>query len=149
MSGQTQADWKPLKSVGLMAAIGPLLAQRSEDTWRYGLQTGPQHANAIGVIHGGTLTALVDQVMSLVAWEAVERRPVVTVHMDTTFLSSAKPGDFLEVEARLVERTGALVFLEAEIASGDVRVMKASCVMKVVKPHPVEERGQWKISLKR
>ncbi len=140
MSGEAQADWKPLKSVGLMAAIGPLLAQRSQETWRYGLQTGPLHANAIGVIHGGTLTALVDQAMSLIAWEAVERQPVVTVHMDTTFLSSAKPGDFLEVEARLVDRKGSMVFLDAEIISDDALILKASCVMKCVKSRPGEER---------
>jgi acyl-coenzyme A thioesterase PaaI-like protein len=92
------------------------------------------------VIHGGTLTALVDQAMSLIAWEAVERQPVVTVHMDTTFLSSEKPGDFLEVEARLVDRKESLVFLEAAITSDDVRILKASCVMKRVKSRPGEER---------
>ena len=140
MSEQSAAEWKALKSIGLMEAIGPLLSRRIGSDWRYGLQAGPQHANAIGLIHGGTLAALVDQVMSMVAWHAVDRQPVVTIHMDTTFVNAASPGDFLEVEARLVERKGSMAFLDATITTDDRLVMKASCVMKITKPRPREER---------
>ncbi|WP_417669606.1 PaaI family thioesterase [Roseibium sp.] len=140
MNDQLASPWKPMKSVGLMEAIGPLYSRRSEDGWRYRLQTGAHHANAVGLVHGGTLTALADQVMSLAAWQAADRQPVVTIQMDTTFLSAAKPGDFLEAEARVVTRKGLMIFLEATITVEDELVLKASCVMKVTRSRPREER---------
>lgn len=135
------SGWRPVRAEGLMETIGPLLARREGPKWRYGLTTGLRHANAVGIVHGGTLAALVDQVMSLVAWETAGRQPVVTVHMDTTFLNPALPGDFLEAEAKVVERKGSLVFLEASVVSGGHPVMRASCVMKVARPDPREERN--------
>lgn len=141
MSGvDVSAGWKPLKAVGLMGALGPLLAKRDNEQWRYGLVTDSRHANAIGVIHGGTLCTLCDHVMSLVAWEAVERQPVVTVHMDTTFIALASPGDFLEAETRIAGRKGSMVFLEAVITRAGDEVMKASSIMKVIEPRQREKQ---------
>lgn len=128
------ADWRPLKTPGLMQMIGPLCSQRHQDRWRYGLATGPQHTNPAGIIHGGTLTALLDHAMSIVAWNQVERQPVVTVHMDTNFLSAAKPGDFLEVDVVLRHRTGSMLFVDGTVSVGAQEIATASCVMKIVKP---------------
>ena len=135
----TRSDWRPLEIAGMMSAIGPLLAKRDGPHWRYGLETDQRHANAIGVIHGGTLTALADQAMSLIAWHAADRNPVVTVHMDAAFLSSARPGDFIEANAEIVTIKGSMIFLEASISSESSEIMKASCVMKIVKPR---QQGQ-------
>ena len=126
--------WRPFKSGGLMETIGPLLSMRKDGRWHYGLATSEKHTNALGVVHGGALAALVDQAMSLVAWEAVNRQPIVTVHMDMTFFKPALPGDFLEVNANVEVRTAGLVFVEASVASGDKSVMKASCLMQLAKP---------------
>lgn len=136
----TAPEWKTLKGAGLMEAIGPLLARRDGDRWVYGLATDSRHANAIGVIHGGTLCALADQAMSVIAWEAAERQPVVTIHMDTSFIASAAPGDFLEAEARITARTGSMLFVEATVTRTGEDVIRASCVMKIVKPRQREER---------
>lgn len=136
----TAGDWKTLKPVGLMEAIGPLRAKRQGEQWLYGLDTEPRHANAIGVIHGGTLCAFADQVMSMVAWEATQRAPVVTIHMDTTFISSATPGAFLEASAQVTSRKGSMLFLETVITSAGEEIARASCIMKRLKPRQGEER---------
>lgn len=122
-----------MKIPGLIQTIGPLLAKREGDTWRYGLQTGPQHANPIGRIHGGTIATLADQAMALYAWEAVGRRPVVTVHMDTRFLAAANPGDFLEADVSIRHRTFTILFIEASITSGSTPVALASGILQIVK----------------
>lgn len=138
----TPPEWKPLKASGLMEAIGPLQAKRKGDRWVYGLATDSRHANVIGAIHGGTLCALADQVMSLIAWEAAERQPVVTIHMDTTFIASAAPGDFLEAEARLTARKGSMLFVETIVTKAGDEVVRASCIMKAIKPRQREERHE-------
>lgn len=136
----TASEWKTLKGAGLMEAIGPLLARRNGDRWIYGLATDARHANAIGVIHGGTLSAFADQVMSMVAWEATERQPVVTIHMATSFMSTASPGDFLEAEARITARKGSMLFVETIVTRAGEEVIRASCIMKTVNPRQREER---------
>lgn len=142
MSAQGNAtDWREIKPVGLMGTIGPLLSKRDGAKWRYGLQTDDRHTNFVGIVHGGTIAAIVDQAMSLVGWEAAERQPLVTVHMDTTFLSAAKPGDFLEVDAVLQDKKGSLVFMEANVTSGDRLIAKATGIMKISKSRPKENQN--------
>ena len=41
---------------GHMEMLGPLLAQRAGDLWRYALQTDERHANPVGLVHGGVLS---------------------------------------------------------------------------------------------
>ncbi len=125
--------WKAMKFPGLLGEIGPLLSKRDGDGWLYALQTDERHANPIGLIHGGTLATLVDHAMSMIAWSAAGRQSVVTVHMDTTFLSAARPGDFLEIAATTRKRTGGMVFMEAIITTDGREIMSAAAVLKIIK----------------
>lgn len=141
MNEETPAPgWRPLKTPGLMEVIGPLCSKRQGEGWRYALATGPQHTNPAGIVHGGTLTALLDHAMSITAWHAVERRPVVTVQMNTTFLAPAKPGDFLEVDVVLRYRSGSILFVDGSVTADGREVACASCVMKMVGPSTGEVR---------
>ncbi|MDD7973285.1 PaaI family thioesterase [Roseinatronobacter alkalisoli] len=124
--------WKSVNIAGFMELVGPLLrSTRSEEKNTYGLQTTNKHQNQIGLVHGGVMTTLLDQVIAIVAWEAVDRQPIVTVQMDTTFLGSAKSGDFLEVRATIRHMTRTLMFVEAEINCGLNSIARASAIMKI------------------
>ncbi len=125
--------WKAMKIGGLWAAIGPLLARRDGDSWRYGLQTDERHANPVGLIHGGTLTALMDHAMTLIAVTANDRQPAVTVQMETRFLSAARPGDLLQADARLDRRTGTMMFLSCRISAGEDDIAAGSAIMKTAR----------------
>ncbi|WP_172293737.1 PaaI family thioesterase [Pseudoruegeria sp. HB172150] len=127
----TPEGWKAMKIGGLWQTIGPLLARRDGDGWRYGLATDERHGNVLGLVHGGTVTSLMDHAMTLVAYEACERQPAVTVQMETRFIAAARPGDLLEAAAELRERTGSLLFLDCRIAVGDRAVAAGSAVMKL------------------
>ena len=141
--GCSRPEWRALNTPGLMQVIGPLYSRRDGTRWRYGLSTGQQHTNPAGIVHGGTLTALLDHAMSVAVWHAVERRPVVTVQMNTAFLAPAKPGDFLEVDVVLRHRSGSMLFVDGSVTAGDRAVASASCVMKIVKQSTREDgRGE-------
>ena len=124
--------WKPLAIKGFMERVGPLLRpMHSDERNLYGLMTNESHVNPIGLVHGGVLTSLMDQVLALVAWNAVDRRPVVTVSMDSCFLNSARAGDFLEARASVRHSTRSLIFLSAEVSASSRQVASASAIMKI------------------
>lgn len=115
-----------------MEKIGPLLRSTSvEDKHIYGLQTSDDHQNHIGLIHGGVVTSLLDQVIALVAWNAADRQPIVTLQMDTRFLGSARSGDFLETRATIQHATRSLMFIDAEVSCSNRQVASATAIMKI------------------
>jgi uncharacterized protein (TIGR00369 family) len=124
--------WKQRQLAGFIETAGPLWTRREADGWAYGLLLGPEHANPAGVAHGGSLVTLADHAISTVAWEAAGRTPCVTVQLDTHFLSSARPGDFVEARAQVRHRSGGMVFMQGTVSVGDRLVLAAQAVMKVV-----------------
>ncbi|WP_299695434.1 PaaI family thioesterase [Hydrocarboniphaga sp.] len=121
-----------MKFGGLIGRIGPLLARRHGDTWHYGLRTGDEHGNPIGVIHGGTLMTLLDQTATLVAIWLTGEKAVMTVQLDTRFLAPAKVGELIEGEARLRHRTQSMLFLDAALSVDGRPVADASVIMKIL-----------------
>lgn len=63
-----------------------------------GLRILPRHLNALGIVHGGLLTAFLDAAMGGAAWRASGRR-CVTLTLNVDFLSHGRPGDWIEAEA--------------------------------------------------
>jgi len=125
-------QWKPLDTGGFMAKIGPVLHTRDAAGLPiYGLQTTVEHANAIGLVHGGVLTALLDQTVAMAAWFAADRAPTVTVQLETRFISAAKPGAMLTSQANLRHRTSSMMFLDAEVNEGDRCIALATAIMKI------------------
>lgn len=79
MTAVPQDQWREMRVAGFMSRLGQLQALRGPDGWRYGLLADDSHLNAVGVVHGGVITSLIDHTVALCAWEAAGRRPVVTV----------------------------------------------------------------------
>lgn len=124
--------WKPINTEGFMELIGPLLRSTSiEEKNTYGLQTTCTHKNHIGLVHGGVLTSLMDQVLAIVAWNAADQRPTVTIQMDTRFLGAAKAGDFLEARAAIRHATRSLIFVDGEVSCATGSIACASAIMKI------------------
>lgn len=127
----TQEGWKPVPLGGFADHVGPILGRRDDAaTWRYALEARALHLNPAGRVHGGVLTTLADQAMSLVAWEEAGRRNVVTVQFSASFVGAALAGDLLTAEARVDHRTGGLIFLAARILTPRGPALLASGVWK-------------------
>ena len=68
------AGWEPMGFDLMPAGIGTPWRRRVGDTWHYGLQTRPDHANPAGAVHGGILVAFADQQGRLLHLNSAGRR---------------------------------------------------------------------------
>lgn len=115
-----------------MATIGPLLAKRDEQGgFIYSLEAREEHTNAIGLVHGGVISSLLDQAISMAAWTAADRAPVVTLQLDTRFLRAAKPGALIEARATIRHRSGSMIFVDAEAVDDAQTLALATAIMKI------------------
>lgn len=126
-------EWRETRTTGFMQRAGGLLARRcKEGNWIYGLKTGKEHANPLGLVHGGVLTTLADHAMSLVAWEAAGRVPVVTVQLSATFLQAARTGDLLEARSEIESMRSDMLFVSCSIETPRGRIMLLNGIWKAI-----------------
>lgn len=104
--------------------IGAHPEEAGEGYARMSLVLEEKHANPNGVVHGGVLTSLMDEVcgwavMTVRGIEAMVRAPHATVDMNVSFLSGARPGDKIVVEGRALRVGRSVAFAEAEVRRGE------------------------------
>lgn len=124
------SPWREHLPPGLMTTLGPLLSRREDGGWVYGLQLDERHLNQAGMVHGGTITALLDHALSTLAWEHAGKTACVTVQLSTSFLQAARPGQLLVARGRVTQSGGSLLFLEGCLQADDTLVATAQAVMK-------------------
>ncbi|XP_026757929.1 acyl-coenzyme A thioesterase 13-like [Galleria mellonella] len=89
-------------------------------------QVGPEHLNQRGTLHGGFIAHLVDAISTyaLTSNEKVDTRGV-SIDLSVSYMSAAKEGDNIEVEA-VTKKTGKkIAFLEVEVRNKDSRQVLA------------------------
>jgi len=126
------AGWRQRALQGFADRLGPLWTRREDAGWAYGVLPTREHLNPAGFVHGGALCALFDHMVSTVAWEAVGRRPCVTVQLSTQFLAPAREGEFLEARGRVRKVASTLVFMEGMIATGTRDLLAGTAVLKIM-----------------
>lgn len=112
--------------------FGPLLRRWAGDRWVYAMRVDDGHRNEAGLMHGGAMTALIDEVIGTFVTEAV-RRPHVTVQLATTFLQPVRVGELVEPRGEIVKVTGSMTFVEARLHVGATVVATASLIFKAVR----------------
>lgn len=93
-------------------------------TIRARFQTLPGHQGYDGVVHGGILSALLDEAMAKLAFTL--GLPAVTAEITVKFLSPVTPGEVLFVFARITRDARRLVEAEATIERGTTIVASAA-----------------------
>ena len=86
---------------GFAAANGPWFERVEKDRVIRAFKPGPQHANALGIVHGGMLAAFLDSAMGTAVWHTLERRGV-TLHLSIDYLGPGRIGDWLMAEGEVV-----------------------------------------------
>jgi uncharacterized protein (TIGR00369 family) len=81
------------------------------------------HQGYEGIVHGGILSALLDEAMAKLAFSL--GIPAVTAEMTVKFKSPAAPGEELSVSGRLTHETRRLIEAEAVIEKGLVVIAEA------------------------
>lgn len=125
-----ESPWRTHELPGLMGTLGPLLTRREGDQWAYAIRIRNEHLNPAKVVHGGTLTALVDHTLSTIAWDSSGRTPCVTVQLNVNFLGASRSGQLLTARGKVTHETGSLVFLDGTLHADDVLVGTAQAIMK-------------------
>lgn len=86
---------------GFAEANGPWFEKIEDGRLIRGFLPGPQHANALGIVHGGMLAAFLDSAMGTAVFREIQRR-AVTLTLTLDYLGPARLGDWLQAEGRVV-----------------------------------------------
>jgi uncharacterized protein (TIGR00369 family) len=113
-----------------MTHVGPILRRGSTEVWV--VRAEEKHNNIGGVVHGGMLATLLDNAMGRVASKAVGDKLVVTIQLNTYFISKASPGELIECEAQVVRAGGSIVFMQGTLRIASRIVATADGVWKIL-----------------
>ena len=107
------------KQSPFVEGIGARVEEWREGYVRLALVIEGRHTNPNGVMHGGVITTLMDEALGAViasvrGLDVMAAAPHATVDMNVSFLSSARPGDDLVVEGRVLKMGRSVAFAEAE-----------------------------------
>lgn len=110
-------DWHDMMSRNestLWGLLGFKLISADKEKVELGLTVSEKHMNVMGIVHGGVLTAMMDQAMGTLAIALKDGTPAVTTHINVNFLNAMKSGE-LVATAYIVHASYRTVTLRAEI----------------------------------
>ena len=89
------------EAIGFAAANGPWFEKVEGSRLIRAFRPGPQHANSLGIVHGGMLAAFLDSAMGSTVSHVLQRRSV-TVRLTIDYLMPGRVGDWLQAEAEVL-----------------------------------------------
>jgi acyl-coenzyme A thioesterase PaaI-like protein len=125
--------WSEIEDHGFIDLVGPFFHRKVDDAHEYAVVAQTKHRNLRGVVQGGMLMTFADRTMGLAAYQAV-KQGVVTVQMDSQFVDTAKIGELLLSQPRVVRGTRSVVFMSTEVKAGERCIILANAVFKIVRP---------------
>lgn len=140
------AGFEPIAHGGpYFAALGPVYGKPVPGAGGLlvvGLRVQHKHTNILGVTHGGMLATVADCALGMNVF--LTRRPqhsMVTVSLTTDYLSSARPGEWLEAHVTVRRQGARLAFAECLLQVDERVILRASGVFSVTGREPVAPRG--------
>lgn len=113
-------EWKEMldkEEHSFWGLLGLELISVDKQMVEIGLNADERHLNSMGIVHGGVLSAMMDQSMgTLVA--SVKGKLGVTTHLNVQFLSPMQKG-MLKVSAFPLHETYRTMTLRAEVRNAD------------------------------
>ena len=108
-----------------------------ENEVHFGFIAERRHANPNGVVHGGMLFGVVDNMMGFLVFRALQQKGVAqpniaTVSMNVEFLGAARVGDWVEGRAYLTKLGRQLAFLRAEMNVAGKPALNASSSYAII-----------------
>ncbi|HZU28517.1 MAG TPA: PaaI family thioesterase [Bryobacteraceae bacterium] len=100
------------------------------------MQTGPEHANLFGGVHGGVLCSLVDSAMGIAHASTLgDGETFTTIDLQISFLRGVKIAH-LTARGRIIKHGRNVSFAESEVQDDAGRVIaKASCTCLTIRHH--------------
>lgn len=89
------------EATGFAAANGPWFEKIENGRAVRAFRPGPQHANPLGIVHGGMMAAFLDSAMGAAVRQALGRH-AVTLRLSLDYLGPGRIGDWLQAEGEVV-----------------------------------------------
>jgi uncharacterized protein (TIGR00369 family) len=104
------------KGLGFIDALAPLYRKDSTEESVFGIVVAAQHANSMGICHGGVLMTLADIVAATgVNLARGEKAGSPTINLSMDFIAAAKEGEWLEGIAQTVNLRRRFGFCSGEL----------------------------------
>ena len=116
--------------------VGPFFSRFYESGIESRFRSSELNANMFGQVHGGVLMTFADYTLCMAACcdpNTGDMTPLVTVSMNSEFVSSAQAGDLICGQASITRRGGSLVFVRGELRVDERIVMSCSAVLKLIR----------------
>tara|TARA_B100001057_G_scaffold294830_1_gene294939 strand:+ start:138 stop:536 length:399 start_codon:yes stop_codon:yes gene_type:complete len=118
---------------GFMKYNGGILFRTISDTeYEFKSLITKNHLNAIGITHGGYLSALIDSGAGTAAHRAAGKVPCVTISLDIKFIGTSKEGDEIVGVTRILKKTKTLIFLFCELRCKKKIITSATGIWKIL-----------------
>jgi len=109
----------------------PIWLRPRPDSVQLGLRIAAAHCNARGFLHGGLIASLADNAMGLSLAHAHQLRAAVTTHLSVDYLRSGRPGQWLQIEPRVIRAGGTLGVVDALIRADDEIIARADATFRI------------------
>jgi uncharacterized protein (TIGR00369 family) len=110
---------------------GPFFYRRCATGSEQAIFILPRHANGLGVLHGGMLSAFLDSLLGAAVRRGAGRLGV-TIHLSVDFLRMARKGEWLQGEASMTHAAKDVAFAEGRAFVGGRVVGRATGVFKLM-----------------
>ena len=111
----------------------PLFSRKLEGIVQIGLWLREAHCNSRGLVHGGVIASLADNAMGLSCASSLGSvQGLVTVSLTVDYVGSAKNGQWLQVEPRVLRTGRSMGFADALVTADGGTVARASATFRVL-----------------
>jgi uncharacterized protein (TIGR00369 family) len=112
----------------------PLFSRQLERAVQIGLHLREVHCNARGFPHGGVIAALADNAMGLSCRKVLSSGPggLVTVSLAVDYVSTAKIGQWLQIEPRVLRAGRSMSFADALVTADGAIIARANASFRAV-----------------
>ena len=91
------------------------------------------HCNSRGFVHGGVIAALADNAMGISCVLTNQAATsAVTVSLSVDYVATAKIGQWLRIEPRIVKAGRTLGFVDALISADDKIIARAAATFRIL-----------------
>ena len=111
----------------------PLFSRRCDKVVQLGLWLRDAHCNSRGFVHGGVIAALADNAMGISCVLTNQAATsAVTVSLSVDYVATAKIGQWLRIEPRIVKAGRTLGFVDALISADDKIIARAAATFRIL-----------------
>jgi uncharacterized protein (TIGR00369 family) len=111
----------------------PLFSRKIDGAVQIGLWLRDVHCNSRGLLHGGVIATLADNAMGLSCGMAMPAiQGLVTISLTVDYVGSAKLGQWLQVEPRVVKTGRSMGFADALITADGATIARANATFRVL-----------------